>query len=121
MLNDISGLLSWGKLRKGLGKLWVGEVLGKFVVIQHWRFGEVLRSFDKIECAGEEGYKWSGGKDPSDSAKAKGGGGGGGLVFITNASGKKIPINTNASNNNIGEGGGGGGSGMPATKAPWAK
>ena len=45
MLNDISGLHSWDKLTQGLMKMFEAEVLGKFPVIKHTRFGSIL-AFD---------------------------------------------------------------------------
>lgn len=116
MLNDISGLPSWGKLRRGMARVWEGEVLKKFVVIQHWRFGEILRSFDGV---GES--SWKGGKDPlvdasaTEMRKNKVAGGAPQVKYIVNASGVKVPINL-----------GGGTEGtsspmMPMMKAPWAK
>ena len=40
MLNDISYLKSWEKVSKGLLKLYEGEVLNKFPVVQHFVFGD---------------------------------------------------------------------------------
>lgn len=42
MLNDISGMHHWAKICSGLMKLFQGEVLNKFPVIQHIRFGSLL-------------------------------------------------------------------------------
>ena len=42
MLNDISALRDWGKICSGLMRLFQGEVLGKFPVIQHVLFGSLL-------------------------------------------------------------------------------
>lgn len=42
MLNDISVLHDWAKICSGLMRLFQGEVLGKFPVIQHLLFGSIL-------------------------------------------------------------------------------
>lgn len=42
MLHDISGLGSWEKINAGLLKMYKGEVLDKYPVIQHFLFGSVL-------------------------------------------------------------------------------
>jgi hypothetical protein len=42
MLNDISALPSWEKITGGMLKLYEGEVLKKFPVIQHLVFGSLL-------------------------------------------------------------------------------
>lgn len=42
ILNDISALPTWEKVNKGMMKMYVGEVLGKRPVVQHFVFGTVL-------------------------------------------------------------------------------
>ena len=49
MLNDISALHDWGKICSGLMRLFQGEVLNKFPVIQHLLFGSLLRAGWKDE------------------------------------------------------------------------
>ena len=47
MLYDISGIRTgWGKINKGMIKMYNAEVLSKFPVVQHFRFG-FLFSFDQ--------------------------------------------------------------------------
>jgi len=44
MLFDISGIKDgWGKINKGLIKMYDAEVLSKFPVVQHFPFGDLLR------------------------------------------------------------------------------
>lgn len=42
MLHDISAVPSWRKVNSGLMKLFFGEILNKFPVMQHFEFGSIL-------------------------------------------------------------------------------
>ena len=44
MLNDISSLPDWTKVTSGLLRLFQGEVLGKFPVVQHVVFGSIIKA-----------------------------------------------------------------------------
>jgi len=44
MLNDISHLPSWSKVCSGLLKMFSGEVLSKFPVVQHFVFGDIFKA-----------------------------------------------------------------------------
>jgi hypothetical protein len=44
MLNDISYLPTWNKVASGLNKLYLGEVLSKFPVVQHFVFGSLFQA-----------------------------------------------------------------------------
>lgn len=42
MLYDISAVPNWNKVNIGLIKMYYGEVLEKFPVVQHFEFGQIL-------------------------------------------------------------------------------
>jgi serine/threonine-protein phosphatase 2A activator len=42
MIDDISAVRSWSKVREGMGKMFRGEVLGKRTVMQHFLFGSII-------------------------------------------------------------------------------
>mmetsp|Transcript_12736 Transcript_12736/g.49649 ORF Transcript_12736/g.49649 Transcript_12736/m.49649 type:complete len:177 (-) Transcript_12736:2951-3481(-) len=43
LLSDISGVMSWEKVNRGLLKMYQVECLGKFPIAQHFLFGTILR------------------------------------------------------------------------------
>ncbi|GMH89431.1 hypothetical protein TrST_g7340 [Triparma strigata] len=49
MLHSLTGVESWEKVRGGMLKLWKGEVLDKFVVVQHLVFGETFKCTWHVE------------------------------------------------------------------------
>jgi len=57
MLDDISGVRSWSKVREGMGKMFRGEVLGKRTVMQHFLFGRIIPPPDGLGQGGSEEEK----------------------------------------------------------------
>jgi len=43
MLDTISRVPNWEKVANGLVKMYIDDVLKKFVVVQHFYFGSILR------------------------------------------------------------------------------
>ena len=50
-MNDISGVKTWNKINEGMMKMWKAEVLGKFPVMQHFRFGKIIAYESPSESA----------------------------------------------------------------------
>lgn len=52
MLYDISGITAgWGKINKGMIKMYNAEVLSKFPVVQHFPFGSLFRWEEDLDAA----------------------------------------------------------------------
>jgi serine/threonine-protein phosphatase 2A activator len=45
ILYDVTGVQTWHKIHRGMVKMYVAEVLGKFPVVQHFLFGAVFFSW----------------------------------------------------------------------------
>ena len=43
LLNDISGVPTWEKVSQGLVKMYKAEVMDKWPVIKHFRFGSIIQ------------------------------------------------------------------------------
>ncbi|KTW26968.1 hypothetical protein T552_02459 [Pneumocystis carinii B80] len=48
-LYDISGIEHWEKVNKGMLRMYCAEVLGKFPVVQHFPFGNIIFPFDPVQ------------------------------------------------------------------------
>lgn len=110
MLYNISGATSWGKICAGMYKMWINDVLGKFPVMQHMRFGSI---FSK---------NWTPSTNPDEREYVR-------VSAFSGVSMGNRNGNDNGNNNAILQGRMNGGNAMndisqiPATftKAPWAK
>lgn len=94
ILYDISGLKDgWGKINKGMLKMYAAEVLGKFPVVQHFPFGSL--------------FCWE--RDPAAPGVA-------GATSVHQREQAGVPKQSNMTETEGGPAAGGAG-----TKAPWAK
>ena len=105
MLDDISQLPSWGRVSRGLLRLYDGEVLTKLPVVQHFLFGTIFAA------------TWTPSAQPREAPER---------TFINGPGGEECiaPWAQAGSAAPAGSGGsvdGAGGAALPPTRAPWAK
>lgn len=100
ILFDISGIKSgWGKVNKGMIKMYNAEVLSKFPVVQHFYFGSLF-SWDKDPAAAEVPASVHMANQPASAAQH--------TISVTGDTGGAPTARATPS------------SAMPMTTAPWA-
>merc|ERR1712228_95636 len=103
LLNDISGVPYWFKVKNGLLKMYQDDVLKKLPVIQHFLFGSVLAiDLDPINTENENDEKAAMLKRKMEMIK---------IMNAKNAANKQKAENANNAQP----------SSQPITKAPWSK
>jgi hypothetical protein len=120
MLNDNSILPSWSKVSSGLLKLYEGEVVSKFVVVQHFVFGDLFRATWEPSTPPRSAAPAHTFVNPDDPfAEASGQARGGGTTRPDAMPPTRAPWAAGPGGAPPAPGGGGGP--MPDTRAPWAK
>lgn len=137
MLDDISHLPSWGRVGRGLLRLYDGEVLVKLPVVQHFIFGTLFQGEDTYRaleldlisaalcpahntscCTLNKKATWTPSAQPLQAPER---------TFINGPGGEECiapwaQADSFSSVGSASEGGVGAGTGLPPpTKAPWAK
>lgn len=105
MLDDISQLPSWGRVSRGLLRLYDGEVLTKLPVVQHFLFGTLFQA------------TWTPSAQPREAPERTfiNGPGGEECIAPWAQAGSAAPAGSGGSIDRAG------GSVLPPTRAPWAK
>lgn len=114
VLYDISGIKDgWGKVNKGLLKMYAAEVLGKFPVVQHFTFGSLFRwEADPEAVKGSSAASVHAMQQPKSASTAQAQ-----TSIVGSEAGTKAPWANKAPAIGMNEGAAGG---VSSTKAPWA-
>ncbi|OCF41654.1 serine/threonine-protein phosphatase 2A activator 1 [Kwoniella heveanensis CBS 569] len=120
LLYNLSQIKEWSKIHNGLKRMYLGEVVGKRVVVQGlfvggWIWGYGLESLPEV-TAGKAVY--GDGKSAQDQGPREQGednNGGGSSDIGTKRPAETEPVGDSSSSGSVGMGG------SPITKAPWAK
>jgi len=105
ILFNISGIKDgWGKINKGMLKMYDAEVLGKFPVVQHFPFGKFFKWERDPEAATSTGPSVHAQQQPASSGAG---------VDMNSSTGTAAPWAQQAPSSQP-QGG------MPSTRAPWA-
>lgn len=106
ILYNISGIKDgWGKINKGMLKMYDAEVLSKFPVVQHFPFGRFFKWERDPDAATPLGPSVHALQQPLSSDSG---------VSMNSSTGTPVPWAQQASSSSQPQ------TGMPSTKAPWA-